>query len=285
MAARNTQFPCTLCKFMSNACFECCMRGPLRHTHEKAISRYTTVNSTNVLSSHWFSFVWLAYSGNKFFSVDPNISEKCVLGGTNFRGVQIKRDSSWSSWRAWKRFFLVSKYRSEHQLSWDINVHVLLPQYVTALAAVRLNNSACTQFYFHLSMQTTRYFRPPLKKCCCTRSRSKVCVNLGTFNTICYSYCNWCNWRSWNGANREYQTDTHPSISKCLLKMQEILHSILIPQGYVIVNWVISYLYCKWCGRNKAYHEYHWRTAVGNFPCVHDQKFLVFQHGYSDEYH
>ena len=52
------------------------------------------MNSTNVLSSHWFCFVWLAYSGNKFFRVGPNISEKCVPGGTNFRGVKIKRDSS-----------------------------------------------------------------------------------------------------------------------------------------------------------------------------------------------
>ena len=57
-------------------------------------SRYATVNSTNVLSSHWFCFIWLAYSGNKFFRVGPNISEKCVPGGTNFRGVKIKRDSS-----------------------------------------------------------------------------------------------------------------------------------------------------------------------------------------------
>ena len=52
-----------------------------------SFSRYATVNSTNVLSSHWFCFVWLAYSGNKFFRVGPNISEKCVweepiLGGS-----------------------------------------------------------------------------------------------------------------------------------------------------------------------------------------------------------
>ena len=57
-------------------------------------SSHSTVNSTNVLSSHWFYFVWLAYSGNKFFRVGPNISEKCVLGGTIFRGVKIKCDSS-----------------------------------------------------------------------------------------------------------------------------------------------------------------------------------------------
>ena len=49
-------------------------------------SRYTAVNSTNVLSSHWISFVWLAYVGNKFFRVG--------LGGTIIRGVQIKRDRS-----------------------------------------------------------------------------------------------------------------------------------------------------------------------------------------------
>ena len=30
---------------------------------------------------------------NKFFRGDPNISEKFVPGGTNLRGVQIKRDS------------------------------------------------------------------------------------------------------------------------------------------------------------------------------------------------
>ena len=57
-------------------------------------SRYATVNSTNVLSGHWFSFVYVAFSGNKFFRVGPNISEKLVPGGTNFRGVQIKCDRS-----------------------------------------------------------------------------------------------------------------------------------------------------------------------------------------------
>ena len=30
--------------------------------------------------------------GNKFFRGGPIISEKLVPGGTNFRGVQIKRD-------------------------------------------------------------------------------------------------------------------------------------------------------------------------------------------------
>ena len=54
---------------------------------------------TNVLSNyfmtvdmHRFALMWLVYSGNKFFRVGPNISEKFVPGGTNSRGVQIKRD-------------------------------------------------------------------------------------------------------------------------------------------------------------------------------------------------
>ena len=38
--------------------------------------------------------MWLAYSGNKFFRVGPNISEKFVPGGTNSRGVQIKHDKN-----------------------------------------------------------------------------------------------------------------------------------------------------------------------------------------------
>ena len=33
---------------------------------------------------------------NQIFRVGRNISEKFVMGGTNFRGVQIKRDISWS---------------------------------------------------------------------------------------------------------------------------------------------------------------------------------------------
>ena len=32
--------------------------------------------------------------GNKFFQGGPIISEKLVPGGTNFRGVQIKRDKT-----------------------------------------------------------------------------------------------------------------------------------------------------------------------------------------------
>ena len=59
-----------------------------------------SVNTTNVLSNyfmtvdmHRFALMWLVYSRNKFFRVGPNISEKFVPGGTNFRGVQIKRDT------------------------------------------------------------------------------------------------------------------------------------------------------------------------------------------------
>ena len=54
------------------------------------------MDTTNVLSMtvdmHRFALMWLVYSRNKFFRVGPNISEKFVPGGTNFRGVQIKRD-------------------------------------------------------------------------------------------------------------------------------------------------------------------------------------------------
>ena len=57
------------------------------------------MDTTNVLGSyfmavdmHRFALMWLVYSRNKFFRVGPNISEKFVPGGTNFRGVQIKRD-------------------------------------------------------------------------------------------------------------------------------------------------------------------------------------------------
>ena len=57
------------------------------------------MGTTNVLSSylmtvdkHRFALMWLVYSRNKFFRVGPNISEEFVPGGTNFRGVQIKRD-------------------------------------------------------------------------------------------------------------------------------------------------------------------------------------------------
>ena len=57
------------------------------------------MDTTDVLSNyfmtvdmHKFDLMWLIYSRNKFFRVGPNISEKFVPGGTNFRGVQIKRD-------------------------------------------------------------------------------------------------------------------------------------------------------------------------------------------------
>ena len=43
----------------------------------------------SLVVTNFLSCVWLAYSGNKFFRVGP---EKFVPGGTNFRGVKIKRD-------------------------------------------------------------------------------------------------------------------------------------------------------------------------------------------------
>ena len=59
------------------------------------------MGTTNVLGSyfmtvdkHRFALMWLVYSRNKYFRVGPNISEEFVPGGTNFRGVQIKRDRS-----------------------------------------------------------------------------------------------------------------------------------------------------------------------------------------------
>ena len=59
------------------------------------------MDTTDVLSNyfmtvdmHRFALMWLVYSRNKFFRVGPNISEKFVSGGINFRGVQIKRDRS-----------------------------------------------------------------------------------------------------------------------------------------------------------------------------------------------
>ena len=92
-AVRNTQYPRNLhcAKFTANARFKRCV-GPLRYTHEKQSFNFLDMQLWTLLMS-WFSFVWLAYSGNKFFRVGPNISEKFVPGGTNFRGVQIKRDN------------------------------------------------------------------------------------------------------------------------------------------------------------------------------------------------
>ena len=59
------------------------------------------MDTTDVLSNYVmtvdmrrFALMWLVYSRNKFFRVGPNISEKFVPGGTNFRGVQIKRDKT-----------------------------------------------------------------------------------------------------------------------------------------------------------------------------------------------
>ena len=55
-------------------------------------SRYGTVDTTKFLSSyfttsdmHRFAFMWLVYSGNKFYSVGPNISEKFVLALGGFK--------------------------------------------------------------------------------------------------------------------------------------------------------------------------------------------------------
>ena len=54
------------------------------------------MDTTNILSSHFmivdmdrFALMWLVYSRNKFFRVGPNISEKFVLEGTNFRGSKL----------------------------------------------------------------------------------------------------------------------------------------------------------------------------------------------------
>ena len=59
------------------------------------------VDTTNILSSYFMTvdmhrlpFMRIVYSGNQFFRVGPNISEKFVPGGTNFRGIQIKCDTS-----------------------------------------------------------------------------------------------------------------------------------------------------------------------------------------------
>ena len=59
--------------------------------------RWKNVDPEHISQFHdcWyarFAFMWLVYSRNKFFRVGPNISEKFVLGGTNFRGIQIKCD-------------------------------------------------------------------------------------------------------------------------------------------------------------------------------------------------
>ena len=49
-------------------------------------------HSLMTVDKHRFALIWLVYSRNKFFRVGPNISEEFIPGGTNLRGVQIKRD-------------------------------------------------------------------------------------------------------------------------------------------------------------------------------------------------
>ena len=73
-----------------------------------SVPEYASVDTTNVLSSHFmtvdmhrFALMWLVYSRNKFFRVGPNISEKFVPGGTNFRGVQIKCDTLRRERKVW----------------------------------------------------------------------------------------------------------------------------------------------------------------------------------------
>ena len=58
-AARKSHLPCTLCKVCDECMFRT-LRGAAEAYSWKAVihfSRYVTVNSTNVLRSHWFSFV------------------------------------------------------------------------------------------------------------------------------------------------------------------------------------------------------------------------------------
>ena len=90
-ATRNTQLLGTLRKFCNKHMFWRLHGAAEAYSWITVIhfSRYATVNSTNVLSSHWFSFMWLAYSENKLFRAGPNICS----GGTNFRWVQIKHDT------------------------------------------------------------------------------------------------------------------------------------------------------------------------------------------------
>ena len=64
-------------------------------------SEYASMDTTNVLSSyfmtvvsvdmHRFALTWLVYSRNKFFRVDPNISENSFRGGGPILGGP-KRD-------------------------------------------------------------------------------------------------------------------------------------------------------------------------------------------------
>ena len=62
-------------------------------------SEYASMDTTNVLSSyfmtvvsvdmHRFALTWLVYSRNKFFRVDPNISENSFRGGGGGGGDQF----------------------------------------------------------------------------------------------------------------------------------------------------------------------------------------------------
>ena len=54
--------------------------------------KYATVNSNNVLSSHWLVFMRWPCSGNQF---SERVQINLFWGGTNFRGIQIKHDISW----------------------------------------------------------------------------------------------------------------------------------------------------------------------------------------------
>ena len=93
---RKSHFPRTMCKVCDERTFRT-LRGAAEAYSWKAVihfSRYAIVNSTKIRSSPWFSFVWLSYSGSKFFRVGPNILGKFVPGGTNFRGIQIECDTA-----------------------------------------------------------------------------------------------------------------------------------------------------------------------------------------------
>ena len=87
-AARKIHFSRTSCKVCNERTFQRLCGAVEAYSWKPVIhlSRYATVNSTDVLSSHWSSFVWLAYSGSKFVRVGPR---KFRSGGTNFRGSKL----------------------------------------------------------------------------------------------------------------------------------------------------------------------------------------------------
>ena len=65
------------------------------------VSRYATVDTANVLGNylitvdtHRFHLTWLVNSGNKFVQSGSKKYIRGEGGGTNFREVQIKHDSS-----------------------------------------------------------------------------------------------------------------------------------------------------------------------------------------------